>query len=216
MAKHVVKTSYIAKEISESYEHERFEHLIGRIIDKRERSLVIRALFELGANNQTSVCDVACGTGRITESLLAHDFQTVGIDYSHNMLLMAKKKNMISRRARGLCVMDASRLAFKDNSFDFLTSMRFFGHISKDQRVAILKEMSRITKNNIVVAYYALFSAHTLYRLARFVFTGKFYGHLITKKNLFDEVQSAGLRIKRIVPLARFLHQGWVVTLEQP
>jgi ubiquinone/menaquinone biosynthesis C-methylase UbiE len=214
MVKHDVKGSYLSKEIAEKYDQARFSHFIGRIVDRRERKRAIYALELCGGEQGDYVCDIACGTGRITESLVENGFRTIGIDYSLEMLKVAKTKKVVAENAVGLCVMDAHTLAFKTKVFDFSTSLRFFGHIPKDSRVAILKDMARVTKGNIVVAYYGFLSIHTFYRFLRYLVSGKFYGYTITKKFLKEEVSMAGLRIKSIHPMMRFIHQGWIVVLE--
>jgi ubiquinone/menaquinone biosynthesis C-methylase UbiE len=213
MVKHDVKGSYLSKEIAEKYDQARFAHFIGRIVDRMERKRAIYALESSGEQGDY-VCDIACGTGRITESLVENGFRTVGIDYSLEMLKVAKTKKVVAKNAVGLCVMDAHTLAFKANVFDFSISLRFFGHIPKDDRVAILKDMARITKRNIVVAYYSFLSIHTFYRFLRYLVSGKFYGYKITKKSLKEEVSMASLRIKSVHPIMRFIHQGWIVVLK--
>ena len=214
MVRHDVKGSYLSKEIAETYDRERFGHFVGRIVDKRERQGVIYALELCGGREGDYVCDIASGTGRITESLVENGFKTIGIDYSLEMLEQARTKKAVAENAVGLCVMDAHTLAFKPKVFDFSTSLRFFGHIPKESRVGILKEMACITKRNIVVAYYSFFSLHTLVRFLRYIVSGKFYGHTITKRLLKKEVSVAGLRVKSIHPIMCFIHQGWIVILE--
>jgi hypothetical protein len=105
-------------------------------------------------------------------------------------------------------------MALKNKSLDFTVSMRFFGHIPKEHRIRILKEILRISKRNMIIAYYSFFSLHTLYRFIRFITTGKFYGYTVTKRSLEKEVGLAGLKIKKIIPMMRFIHQGWIVILE--
>ena len=215
MIKHNVRISYLSKEKTEEYDQKRFSHFTGKIIDKMERSRVIKALELCGAQKEHLICDLACGTGRICETLIEYGFITVGIDYSFQMLKVAKKKGSIRQNAKGLIVMDASALAFKDKAFDFVTSMRFFGHFPSTERIRILKQISNSTKKNIVIAYYSFFSLHTLYRFFRYLVSGTFYGYTVTKKDLEREVEAANLRIKAILPMLRFIHQGWIVVLEQ-
>ena len=214
MNKHNAKRAYLSKEIAKKYEKERFSHFIGKIIDRMERSSVIAALKLCGANKGDIICDIACGTGRISETLIESGFNVIGIDYSFQMLSEAKRKKLILENVKGLVAMDASEMALKNKSFDFTVSMRFFGHIPKEHRLRILKEILRISKRNMIIAYYSFFSLHTLYRFIRFITTGKFYGYTVTKRSLEKEVGLAGSKIKKIIPMMRFIHQGWIVILE--
>ena len=214
MNKHNAKRAYLSKEIAKKYEKERFSYFIGKIIDRMERSSVIAALKLCGANKGDIICDIACGTGRISETLIESGFNVIGIDYSFQMLSEAKRKKLILENVKGLVAMDASEMALKNKSLDFTVSMRFFGHIPKEHRLRILKEILRISKRNMIIAYYSFFSLHTLYRFIRFITTGKFYGYTVTKRSLEKEVGLAGLKIKKIIPMMRFIHQGWIVILE--
>ena len=214
MNKHNAKRAYLSKEIAKKYEKERFSHFIGKIIDRMERSSVIAALKLCGANKGDIICDIACGTGRISETLIESGFNVIGIDYSFQMLSEAKRKKLILENVKGLVAMDASEMALKNKSLDFTVSMRFFGHIPKEHRIRILKEILRISKRNMIIAYYSFFSLHTLYRFIRFITTGKFYGYTVTKRSLEKEVGLAGSKIKKIIPMMRFIHQGWIVILE--
>ncbi len=214
MKKHDVKRAYLSNAVAKNYDKKRFGHLIGNVIDKLERAAVIRALRFCRAGKDDVICDIACGTGRICETLVESGFTVVGIDYSFQMLREAKRKTLVFENADGLVAMDACALAFKNKSFDFAVSMRFFSHIPKENRVRILKEISRVSKRNIIITYYSLYSVHTIYRFIRFMVTGKFYGYTVTKRNLEEEVESVGLKIKRIMPMLRFIHQGWTVIME--
>jgi ubiquinone/menaquinone biosynthesis C-methylase UbiE len=214
MVKFNVRENYLSEKDSEKYDKKRFGHLIGKIIDKAERLRVIKGLELCGVQEGNTVCDLACGTGRICETLIEYGLITVGIDYSFQMLSVARKKRSISQNVKGLIAMDAVALAFKDKTFDFTTSMRFFGHISSEERIRILEQLSCCTKKNIVIAYYSFFSLHTLYRFLRFMLSRKFYGYTVTRKGLEREVGFANLRVKRILPILRFIHQGWIVVLE--
>jgi ubiquinone/menaquinone biosynthesis C-methylase UbiE len=69
---------------------------------------------ELGTD-PLHVLDLACGTGEVTRALLAAGHRVTGIDFSADMLEIAKAKHG-SRADLYLC--DAERLMESDNTFD--------------------------------------------------------------------------------------------------
>lgn len=70
------------------------------------------------------VLELGCGYGRVLEFLAEKAGMTVGIDTSHQSLLMARDlmKSMADRCR--LVEMDASQLAFRDNVFDVIVCIQ--------------------------------------------------------------------------------------------
>jgi len=94
--------------------------------------------------------DIGCGGGRTVERLagIATDGKVVGIDYSSDAVLVAKKKNrVLVNEGRVEIVQEAvSSMRFSDGAFDLITAIEthyFWPDFRND-----LKEVHRVTKQN--------------------------------------------------------------------
>lgn len=92
--------------------------------------------------------DVCCGTGDWSISLaeaVGTYGEVVGLDFSQNMLSVAKKKkNELNIEQLTLLHGNAMDLPFKDNSFDYVTIG--FGLRNVPDYMSVLKELYRVVK----------------------------------------------------------------------
>lgn len=96
--------------------------------------------------NSGNVLDLGCGAGRTTKPLVDKGFNTIGIDYSSNMILAAKKLFPgIDFR-----IGDVRKLEFVDNSFANIffsfNGLMLLKNYSERRRA--MKEIYRILKRN--------------------------------------------------------------------
>ncbi len=96
------------------------------------------------------ILEVGCGTGEFLKRIPT----AVGIDFSEEMVKVAKSKNLNASLG------DATRLDFKDNSFDYSFSFKVFAHVPNCQ--LMLSEMVRVSKIGIVFDFYNFFSLKAL------------------------------------------------------
>lgn len=110
-----------------------------------ETRAVLRALTHVSGG---SVLDCPCGTGRI-DAVLRDRFRTVvGVDSSESMLTIYRQGNPLRVGHLG----DAFALPFKDGEFDWVVSHRLLHHFTEDaQRIALLKSLSRVSKDGVVI-----------------------------------------------------------------
>lgn len=89
-----------------------------------------------------SVLDLACGTGRWLDYLLARDAQSgVGVDLSLAMLQVAGDKKELSGK---IVQSDCVKLPFRDSTFDFSICSFALGHLEDLRNAAV--EFSRVMK----------------------------------------------------------------------
>lgn len=91
-----------------------------------------------------SVLDVGAGTADLVSSL-PDSITRVALDFKIDHLLY-----MRDRRAHRV-VGDASRLPFRTNSVDAVTSAHFFHHFSEEENIAILTEALRVARRGVAV-----------------------------------------------------------------
>jgi len=95
----------------------------------------------LGNLHETYTLDLACGTGRWLEKILARGERGVGLDFSAAMLQIANGKDEIKGRlARAVC----ERIPFRSGSFDLAICSFALGHI--DVLDTLEGELARVTK----------------------------------------------------------------------
>jgi demethylmenaquinone methyltransferase/2-methoxy-6-polyprenyl-1,4-benzoquinol methylase len=91
-----------------------------------------------------SVLDVATGTGSLAIELGKQAKSVVGIDLSEKMLAVAERKsksNNVSFRQ-----MDASKMAFDDDTFDIVTISLGLHDMPLEVRTKVLEESKRVLK----------------------------------------------------------------------
>jgi len=133
---------------AEDYDRGRFGDAWGRLYRSREERAIRRALHDFPRHGR--VLDVACGTGRVTALLVSEGFAEVaGTDVSYAMMDVAKRRLPQVEFVHG----DATHLPVDDNSFDGVTCIGLLMHLDARRRVAVLKELARISRGPVVVQY---------------------------------------------------------------
>jgi ubiquinone/menaquinone biosynthesis C-methylase UbiE len=89
---------------------------------------------------ESSVLDVACGTGVLAREAAKISNYVTGVDLNSEMLGVARSTDATIRWEQG----NAELLPFEDNSFDFVVSQ--FGLMFFDDKVKAIREMHRVLK----------------------------------------------------------------------
>jgi 2-polyprenyl-6-hydroxyphenyl methylase/3-demethylubiquinone-9 3-methyltransferase len=113
----------------------------------------------------TSVLDVGCGAGFLSNALALTGMKVTGVDLSEDSLAVARKYDK-SKKVEYISA-DAYHLPFADASFDVLTAMDFLEHVDRPQD--IIQEFSRVLKpggififhtfNRNLLAYFVIIKA---------------------------------------------------------
>ncbi|QSW98382.1 class I SAM-dependent methyltransferase [Haloterrigena alkaliphila] len=153
---------YQADDVAEEYDDKRFSQG-GQLIDRREKAAVLEAIMPVEDRN---ILEIACGTGRFTVMLAEQGADVVGLDISAAMLQQGrnKRENTALEGTLEFLRGDAGRLPFPDDHFDTVIAMRFF-HLADDPE-AFLKEMRRVSSDQIVFDTFNRFSARSIYNWA--------------------------------------------------
>ncbi len=153
---------YQADDVAEEYDDKRFSQG-GELIDQREKGAVLEAITPL---EDKDVLEIACGTGRFTVMLAAQGANVVGLDISAAMLQRGRQKAKQADVSENLEFLrgDAGRLPFPDDHFDTVIAMRFF-HLADDPE-GFLREMRRVSRDQIVFDTFNRFSSRSIYNWA--------------------------------------------------
>jgi ubiquinone/menaquinone biosynthesis C-methylase UbiE len=111
-------------------------------------------------SSKITMLDIGVGGGRTTPHFSEITSEYLGIDYSAEMISACKKRFQNSTQCVSFEVCDARDLSrFPDQSFSFiLFSFNGIDYASHDDRLKILKEISRVGKSG----GYFFFSSHNL------------------------------------------------------
>ncbi|MFH1592507.1 MAG: methyltransferase domain-containing protein [Candidatus Woesearchaeota archaeon] len=92
-----------------------------------------------------NILEIGCGYGRLLEVLSLKAKKVIGIDYSKQLLNKAKQK-LIGKTNAELRLMNAKKLDFEDNSFDYVVCLdNTYGNMPGIE-FQVLKEMVRVCK----------------------------------------------------------------------
>lgn len=215
--KYAAKEGYQDARTARNYDKRRFTSLRGRIGDWLDKRAIEKALNACGKINN-SVLDIPCGTGRIAELLLKKGFTVTGADISDEMISVARKK-LRSLSHLKLLKADVESMPFADAEFDCIISIRFMGHIPRQNRVNMLKEMKRASRNFLIIEYCVKQALPCIERrlrkyLKRERLPLRWPWQIISKKELEDEAKAAGLRIVAVYAKLRYLSDSCMVLMD--
>lgn len=196
------KEAYQNIDQASTYDAKRFSSFRGKVGDALDKRTLKKALSHIPRKDAAplQILDIPCGTGRITQFLLAQGESVTGGDISKEMMQIAEKKVSMFENFGGFHQMDASALIFDDKSFDVIVSIRFMGHIPRHVRIDILKEFSRVSQ--FLIIEYSLKSQIVAVRrrLDNLLKTGnqlpnRWGWHTFEKDELFAEFKEANLQV---------------------
>jgi len=208
------KRFYRDADVAAHYDAERFVGALKERRNRRKWRSIVMALESIEPAART-LLDLPCGTGRFTPALAAREFDVVGADISHEMMREARRAARAARRVRGFVQADAERLPLRDGSVDCVVSIRFMFHVDPPTRVAILREMGRVGRYQVVDyrhRYSYRFVKWKLFRSLRLTARSL---ERVSRTGLDREFGDAGLRVHRVLPVARVFSDKWIVVSER-
>jgi ubiquinone/menaquinone biosynthesis C-methylase UbiE len=135
------------------------------------------------------VLDVGCGAGvPVAQFLVESGFDVTGLDFSENMLKLARKNVPQAR----FIIKDMTGLDFEDNSFDGLTAFYSIIHVPREEHFPLFQSFHRILKPDGVMLICTGpddWEATDYYQGVRM-----FWSHYSPEKSL-QLVKNAGFRI---------------------
>ena len=120
--------------------HQQFAETEGRQISAR----MVRALELADVRPGQRVLDIACGRGEVVLQSAMRGAYAVGIDYAQASMKIAREA--ISGSEASLARMDATRLAFRPQSFDVAFMLDFVEHVHQPDLDASFHEIAAALK----------------------------------------------------------------------
>lgn len=167
--------------------------------------LILEEILKVKWENE-KVLDLGCGDGRLTNQLTKIFLEGVALDFSENMLKVAKKRAEDSGRAKlGYICASAQKLPFKDNSFDVVVSSELIEHVPGPEKVIL--EINRVldSKGHLYLTTPNPYAIHTyldklagkqdLDKKSYSVHEGKVYDEPISPRLLRNMIEKGGFRI---------------------
>jgi len=98
------------------------------------------------------ILEVGTGKGHMAVALAKNGFKIVSIDLDRKAQDFARLKlrSLKLNKAVSLKIMNAEKLKYKDNLFDYVISVNFIHHAKNPGKC--LKEMIRVAKNKLIIA----------------------------------------------------------------
>jgi ubiquinone/menaquinone biosynthesis C-methylase UbiE len=121
------------------------------------------------------VLEIGCGLGSHARLLAQAGCQLTAIDLTKRAVELTRKRLAFKNLTADLRVMDAEKLEFPDENFDFVWSWGVIHHSSRTEE--IVKEVYRVLKpgGEFRLMVYHLISLSALYSIGRGGLTGKFF-----------------------------------------
>lgn len=200
MNKYRAKEAYLCDEVATGYDCKRFASPMGRFVDWREKTIVQTLLDVLPVNSGRTL-DLPCGTGRISRLLRENGHNVVAADISPSMIRVARHESGTHANLEfALC--DAEELPFGDAAFDCVISLRFMGHLPPQVRQKVIREMSRVTRNWLILFFYDPGSVKEMLRRAKKRRGAQDHAwYTVAPGDLERELRSIGLRVRMVKPV---------------
>lgn len=144
---------YQSPEGARDYRHKYEQSLARRWSNRRELSMVRRALARAGA--QGRLLDCPCGAGRLGPVLLERATSLVAADLSPTMVAEAREV-LAGPAAAGIVefhVASADALPFPARHFDTVVCHRLLHHLEQPDRLRVLGELARVAARRVVLSF---------------------------------------------------------------
>lgn len=202
------RRAYRDMQIAERYDRSRFSGILGRIKLWRDRTLVARALKQVGTVGR--LLDLPCGTGRFTQILAMNAQHLICADISLEMMQVAARGFPNQMVSSIQCSVE--ELPFKDSCIDLTFTARFILHLPAPLRQSALCELARVSKKWVFFDCLMVDGAKAWLRWA--LKRGKETGgskKRMTKEELVRMLNAAGLKLHCIFRPSWLFSEKWMI-----
>jgi len=183
---------------------DRFERPTHRHINRREQRVLAKILSSLPGAEVKTILDMPCGAGRFLPTLVDANRTLLEIDISHEMIALGHQRLLAQNSNAKVHFLQGSAfgLPLADGSIDCIFCNRLLHHF-KDagDRINLLRELHRITKNYVIVSFFDYHRFGTLRVILKRLRGRKpDYSGYPTKPTFEAELAQVGFKVDRIEP----------------
>lgn len=195
-----------AKDFDDIYDNK------GRIIKRFANKMFRKGMRErfkltlrLCSKGNKKVLDIGCGAGRFSIPLAERGMKVVGIDYSPEMIQMAKEYlKRYNQKTKDNLNIDYSCCDFlvsfpQNKQFDISIAIGVFDYLKNP--LQFLKKMKNVTKESIIISFPAKFTPQMPLRKI-WLLTKKCPVYFYTKEQIKRLYSSAGIKNYRIINIS--------------
>ncbi|WDT76137.1 MAG: methyltransferase domain-containing protein [Candidatus Manganitrophus sp.] len=192
------------------YDGARYQTRWAQFKNKQTHQTLMKALAFLEPGS--TIIDLPCGTGRFGAFLSGLGFRWIGSDISAQMMAKSQEKVKGNDRVLGHIRSDAEVLPFRDKSVDCFLSIRFLPHLPPDVKQNALKEMARVSRQWLIIDHTYRNPYKAFWRnIGTKIGVGSGGKKRLTKEEVFQEIERAGLRIHRVFPVSRLFSDNMLL-----
>jgi ubiquinone/menaquinone biosynthesis C-methylase UbiE len=103
----------------------------------------------LALKSGDTVLDVGCGTGEFSTVVHSDQYRYLGVDMNEDYIVEATKS--YGNAYRQFKVLDILKMRFKEKEFEKSLYSGVMHHLSDEENLKVLAEMSRITRDRVVI-----------------------------------------------------------------
>lgn len=144
------RTEYQDIDTAEQYDMKRFSTISGKLFQWAERRDLQRIVRKIPAGSL--LMDAPCGTGRLLPLYLSEGHKILGVDISGEMIQVARRRTAQWNGKTNFSRMDFVQIPLVDRSVDTVFSIRFLPHFPPQERVQMLREFSRVSRQRVVIS----------------------------------------------------------------
>ena len=187
------RTEYQDMETAEQYDRKRFESISGTVFQWAEKRVLQHIVRQVPPGSL--VLDAPCGTGRLLPLYLSEGFKILGVDISGEMIHVARRRTAKWNGKTNFSRMDFVQIPLVDRSVDTVFSIRFLPHFPPDERVQMLREFCRVSRNRVVISL-SISNAwmHFRRKIKEWLGHDKPVRNPVTLEGMRAELKQAGLR----------------------
>lgn len=147
-----VDTKWGASDSGTRYSTSRFASSRARGRDARLVSTLLGRQGVSLRENDCSVLDVPCGTGRLRDVLETRQGGYVAVDRSLSMLAENEGSRVLA---------DATTLPFREDEFDVVVCCRLLHHLPAAERKSVVEELVRVSRTLVIASFWDACSYHS-------------------------------------------------------
>lgn len=210
-------TEWQNKSIANNYDGRRFTSLGGRFYDHMEKRAIAKCLdIAQEIEPVSTVLDLACGTGRISEFLAKRGYQLTCGDISDEMLEVAKAR--LAAAGSGdvrFMKVDIYKIDQVIGQFDCVTAFRLFQHLTSEERSRALQAMVQASRRFVLVNVMFTSNYYGVLRKVRLALGRYTTRYTSNAAEIEAELEHAGLRVVTSILTQRGFNGNRVLLLEK-